>query len=1075
MQQLRRACVAGLLGTLVACYSGGDPLEGWIDTQRGDGPRIVFDLFAKPLPEIPFPNDLATRPAPDAPTGRKVNASLDAPTFFERDLRQKLSRVDGFGTSAPIWLRFESPDPARPELARLDLERIVARQKSDGAVTDDVVLIINVTPGSKTYGEAMPLDFGSGAFPMTIEDPDEYFDADPRSLASNMSLETYDEDKDGDGHFDEWEDVNQNGALDPGEDKDGDGKLDDFEDSDADGTFDVPNLWSTATGDTTRNDPYRDLVQFYELESDTLFFRPMAPLDEATTYAVVLMKDLVGINGEPVQSPFPFGHHLQQTAPLAPLFDDGLLERYGRTKEDVAFAWTFTTQSVTRDMVALREGLYGIGPFDWLADAYKPDMTAVPVREARDGHVYTMPAEKLGDVVRLIFERFPVGDFDSTRVEELLETYESVDYFVAGDYTSPDFLAAGPNSWDIDTSAGTGSHQPGSLRYLLVVPKRSPTQQGPFPVVMYAHGYTSLKLEAVAFAGVLARFGMATFVIDAYSHGFPIGPEFDSLIQGILTDFDAAGLIPFYNAIKRDRARDLNNDSLVEPAGDFWTNDTFHTRDIVRQTLLDYMQATRILRSFDGRSTWATDINGDGVANDIAGDFNGDGTVDVGGWDTPYYAMGTSMGGILSSMLVMMDPAIVAGAPISPGGGLFEIGLRTGLSPVQKAVFLPIFGPMIIAEPLAGDPRITKLSWLTHDVFELVKLPFAKVGEFVDGKIENELRPGDRVRVQNLRTLESREVRVDRSKQFRLHIPADRLDPIEVTVLRPDGTLVKHATQWEFEVESFQGFNFPYESPLVAPQQGMGYQRNTPSLRRLLGIAQTILEPADPVNYAARYGRPFAVRPDPIVPKNVLITAAMGDETVPIATAVALARAAGVVDFRDIDPRYGMTQNDLLVRTHVVEAIDKLRYFNDDPCHYDPRATNFDIDDLSNGMHPEDIPRLGKITRPPACAGANPPATCSTECPILPPLRATRTTEHGSSGLRIVALEPGGRHAIDLPNPNLPFDPSTFSLNQIGLFLSTGGKVLTDHPCLATDNCEACSGDAQCPVFPPRPTVSVVP
>ena len=67
---------------------------------------------------------------------------------------------------------------------------------------------------------------------------------------------------------------------------------------------------------------------------------------------------------------------------------------------------------------------------------------------------------------------------------------------------------------------------------------------------------------------------------------------------------------------------------------------------------------------------------------------------------------------------------------------------------------------------------------------------------------------------------------------------------------------------------------------------------------------------------------------------------------------------------------------------------------------------------------------------------------------------------------RFFALDPGGQHALDLPDPTLDFDPSMFGINQIALFLSSGGKVLSDHPCLAKNDCTDCNG-SDCPVIPP--------
>ena len=58
--------------TLALCAAGCNPAmpEGLAPTPAGSGPKVVFDFDARPLPEIPFPNDLATRPDPESPTGR---------------------------------------------------------------------------------------------------------------------------------------------------------------------------------------------------------------------------------------------------------------------------------------------------------------------------------------------------------------------------------------------------------------------------------------------------------------------------------------------------------------------------------------------------------------------------------------------------------------------------------------------------------------------------------------------------------------------------------------------------------------------------------------------------------------------------------------------------------------------------------------------------------------------------------------------------------------------------------------------------------------------------------------------
>src|SRR5438552_5531627 len=137
-----------------ACNSA--PLEGLAPAEHAGGPRVLFDLTKRPLPEIPFPNDLATRPDPASPTGLRVNASLVAPSQLERSVRARLDQLDGFGTFAPIAVAFD---------AELDVLDLYNRQNDGDPGNDGVYLIDLVT------GETAPLDFNGGHFPYTLNNP----------------------------------------------------------------------------------------------------------------------------------------------------------------------------------------------------------------------------------------------------------------------------------------------------------------------------------------------------------------------------------------------------------------------------------------------------------------------------------------------------------------------------------------------------------------------------------------------------------------------------------------------------------------------------------------------------------------------------------------------------------------------------------------------------------------------------------------------------------------------------------------------------------------------------------------
>ena len=70
---------------------------------------VKMDFAARPLPEIPLPNDLATRFDANSPTKRRINASLIAPARFEAEVRRLIDELDGWGVNQPITIPFTGP------------------------------------------------------------------------------------------------------------------------------------------------------------------------------------------------------------------------------------------------------------------------------------------------------------------------------------------------------------------------------------------------------------------------------------------------------------------------------------------------------------------------------------------------------------------------------------------------------------------------------------------------------------------------------------------------------------------------------------------------------------------------------------------------------------------------------------------------------------------------------------------------------------------------------------------------------------------------------------------------------
>ncbi|MCA9773505.1 MAG: hypothetical protein KC466_13910, partial [Myxococcales bacterium] len=785
MPKVRRSrCIPGACAlaalSLSACLSGGSDagFAGGRDARAGTGPQVVFDVFADSVPDIPFPNDIATRVDFSSPSKLRVNASLVAPTVLEEDVRANLDNLDGWGTFSPITVEFTKT---------LNIQNILDRHAT-ADMSDDVLYLVDIDPRSRHFGEATPVDLGRGNYPTRIDGAfrDQYFRADPLGFTTSIVFPTYAEDRNG------------NGVLDPGEDVDFDGELG------------APNiLRDRATGEpctaATETDPACDpdlrLIEFYELSSNTLIIRPLVPLRQETRYAVVLTKRLVDYDGQPARSPFAGIHHARQSQALAPLA--GVLAAHagewgGLGIEDVAFAWTFTTQSVTRDLEEISKGIRGEGAFSWLRDEFPPELdTLVDFGNADElggGAPYIVLQDSFKDIFGLFsiiqFIGFSIFDFNQLlqTLAAFNDSYNYVDYVVAGSFRTPDFLKTSDEIWKVDRATGRAEVGEDRATFVMTIPRPIPgVCEPPFRTMFYGHGYSVSKLEMLGFGGFYARHCLATIGMDAVGHGpelamdqlrkdpdqvIPgpgtlddkilltiadlvgglfgltgeetlanpfLGPFLEALVDGAvqllaelmypmlpadsgitldelkalpLTDMlSVATDTPFFNGILASgRGEDLDGDGFVDSGEKFWTANIFRTRDVVRQGVVDHIQMVEIMEHFDGVRRWKFDTNGDGVANDLAGDFNGDGIVDIGGPGVNYYSMGQSLGAFFSAILPAVDPAVVAAAPVSTGAGLGDISIRTIQGGVVEAVFLEIMGPLIVGGPaeLLDPPEGTK-------------------------------------------------------------------------------------------------------------------------------------------------------------------------------------------------------------------------------------------------------------------------------------------------------------------------------------------------------------------------------
>lgn len=1060
----------------MAAQACGEPLaQRDYSPSDAHGPKVIWDPGATPFPEIPLPNDYAVTFDPTSPTGVRVNASMLAPTFLEHNLRVSFDRMDGWGTNQPINVSFEGD---------INLSELARRHPIDPSdFTDDSVYLIDLETGVP-----VPLDMGNGHYPLSRRDSREPVALDPRSGGNNILFSTVDEDRNGDGIL-QWE-----------------------EDSNFDGVLQRASPLTSAG----------QIAGHWDAESRTLVLRPLIPLLERHKYAVVLTSRLTAASGS-VRSPFATIAHPNQLEALRPLdgfFQNPTLQQrfYGDLRwsgtegSRVAFAWMFTTQTTVSDMIDAYKGLRNEGRFRVLSTIEPNFRLARAATPAGSGCMesntpYILPRAQLQAIAN---DLVPALGFDGPQAQALIQSFDWIEYAAVATYDSPWlFREQSPGQpettqWDLDAVARSQTVAKDKVQLWVFVPRTTATQRPPFPVALHPHGYSVGNYESLAYAGFFARQGMASITINAPSHGF-------SLSQGQLNAaralFNGLCLGPFINAALQGRAKDINGDGTIDSGGEFLTAQIFRTRDMVRQTVLDYMQLVKLMRSPAWSQPGPDDHNNDG-RNDAPGDFNGDGVVDIAGFRTdgspvPLALWGPSLGGITSSVLGAVDPNFTATAPVSGGGILTDVTSRSMIGAVQGAVLMPSMGPMIAG--VRGSDRPTRdgrtqtscstnamsLRFIVQDGTDVGELEFA---------CRTDIAPNDDVIVFNEATLQRRCARVDADGRLFLPYPTDRGDPISLVVYRGRGVVdydrcdVRTDAVRRVELRTFQVFegdcdvscghvppNATESSPartnairrtnpetnLASPVAGLGLRRQSAALRRFLALAQAGLDPADPVNFAPLYNiRPWDGRTRPI-----FFSTTAGDDIVPVSTGITFARAAGLVPFMtretqtDLDEylmppsRAAMWGNrsmeQILVDSFVTEAVPELRRyptFGDGTMVYDA----WDLDEGRLGFNePVLLPRM-RMAR----AVASPRADLSDV-----EQRWTVRTGDTVSAYANAYIVPRGTHVFLPSDPSQMFDIGNYMTNLVARYLATEGKELL----YVTSPSHHCLEDSTCPFLPTTP------
>jgi len=869
------------------------------------------------------------------------------------------------------------------------------------------VFVIDVSPASPEYLQPIPMDFGSGRFPQEHAHPDLFFANDTRAEHPSLLFDTVDED------------LNGNGVMDPGEDSDNDGFLD------------IPNVFPIG------GDPWQDLMTFYERETDTLIVRPIVPLREQTTYAVVLTNRVVGEDGQSVRSPWSWVNHVRQTEALAPLGE--ALGDLGLTLDDVAFTWVFTTGRVTGDLLDLRAGLDGAGPYASLAESHPLQVyEAVAMREDHFDNPFVLNFSDIsafiGDIGLFPAEsQFVLDQFDDWSGAMVTGVFDTPFFFQDQDDSGEDWS---DDAWSLDRERGLTGATSQRVPFTCFLPKETEDRHPPFDVVLGGHGQGGTRIHLMLFAWAINRAGLALCGFDLPAHG---GAIEDSDLEDFEDLIDLLGLLPFIESFADARHRDLDNDGLPDSGADYWVADAFHTRDMVRQTTVDFMAALRALRDC-GTSSWDTDIDGDG-APEVSCDWDADGVADVGGPQAKFHLLGASLGGINVSVAAAVEPEFESTVAFIPGGGMVDGLTRSSISGPLEASIGRLLSPLILGIP-RDDGVVLEQLVVSSD--QMQSVPMATIPPAA---------LGGRLVVENLGNGLAREAYIPADGRLRVPIPASAMnahekrlaagipstgpeegvvyqvpdnaglgDGLRFTFFDPTGIELQSVDTFEWDV-SLQAVTMPAGSPIVAGSYGLGRIRSTPEVRRLAGVLGIAVEPGDPIAYAPHlFMEPFE-QPGQR-PTNILFMPTPGDDVVPISSGFALARAAGLYDSHAIDERYGSSIDAWLIDNDVLRGIEEVGPWTD----ASGQPMLFDVDDLDEG---KDV----------------------YQAPNEIPLRATVTTDSGVSGLRIPYANPRGSHGFGLPDQNAEFDINTFATLQAMFYLFTEGQEIRDDHCLERADC----------------------
>jgi len=383
----------------------------------------------------------------------------------------------------------------------------------------------------------------------------------------------------------------------------------------------------------------------------TLFAESNDHLNEDSNYLLVVTTGVLDAGGNPIAVSSDFAQFVHGDGGIDGKNADELLKRYqqavkhalnaeipllGLSRDDVAAASVFTTESATATLRSIREQIKA---------------AAAPTVNFNLGSGGEKTVFALNTVTGLTWnvQALTVGPLVPTSLNGNLAALQvfpgSISKMAFGKFTGQHWQNAGVFIPQVPTRQSVPSQGTEELFFNLFIPS-GPRPTNGWPVAIFGHGFTDSKQGApFAVASTLAHNGIASISINVVGHGF--GPNSTLTVKQGTTSvtFPEGGRGFDQDGNGQITSAEGSSTFVLSPQG------TIGSRDALQQTTADLMQLVRAIQG-------GIDADGDGLQD-----------LDP---NRIYYA-GQSFGGIYGTIFLGIEPDVQAGVPNVPGGSIIDI------------------------------------------------------------------------------------------------------------------------------------------------------------------------------------------------------------------------------------------------------------------------------------------------------------------------------------------------------------------------------------------------------------------